>query len=152
MYKRQFFLLLLLVNLSCLVHGQSVVQWTAFEHLNDSLRNEKKPLMIFIHTEWCKYCDMQENIVFQQAKIASLLSQNFYCLRLEAEGSDEIKFLNRRYAFQSGSGYHQLAELLGKKNGSLIFPTTVLVNKDLQIYTRLQGLQTAADLQSVLTQ
>ena len=126
-------------------HGQSV-HWTSFEHLNDSLRFKKKPLMIFVHTEWCKYCKMQENTAYKDVDLSRLLNKNFYCLRLNAEETDDITFLNRIYAFHSYSGYNQLAEIIGKQNGRLIFPTTVLINTDLQVFKRLQGLQKAKSL------
>ena len=89
---------------------------------------------------------MQENTAYKDVDLSRLLNKNFYCLRLNAEETDDITFLNRIYAFHSYSGYNQLAEIIGKQNGRLIFPTTVLINTDLQVFKRLQGLQKAKSL------
>ncbi|UII25831.1 thioredoxin family protein [Fulvivirga maritima] len=126
------------------------VQWTAFEYLEDSLRAEKRPLLIFIHAEWCKYCAMQENTTFSDEALASVLKESFYCLKLDAEITEEITFLGRKYQFQSSRGYHQLAEMLGRKEGPLIFPSTIIMNQQLQIIYQLQGLQKAENLLEVV--
>jgi thiol:disulfide interchange protein len=40
--------------------------WTEFADLNDSLEVKIKPIMIYIGTDWCKYCKLQEKHYFQR--------------------------------------------------------------------------------------
>ncbi len=137
--KRYLFLILIFgLSLSC--WGQSL-QWTSFEHLNDSLRNQPKPILVFIEAEWCKFCKLQDNVTFQDAELVALLNEEFYCLRFDGEGKDDLTFINRTYAYNPSTGYHKLAEILGKKDGKVAFPTTVLLHSNLQNTQRLQGLQ-----------
>lgn len=118
------------------------LQWTSFEHLNDSLRKERRPLLIFIHTDWCKYCKMMEVKTFTNPELVKLLNKHFYCLDLNAEQAKTIPFLNRTYKFKpSGvnTRIHELAELLGSEKGRLTYPTTVFFDENLQLQSRVVG-------------
>ena len=119
------------------------IRWTSFEQVDDSLRAQQKPLLVFINTDWCKFCRMQENITFQTPQIVESLNENYYCLLLDAEDTREITFLNRNYGFQPSSGYHELAEMLGKYQGELTIPTTVLMQIESSRLQRLIGFQSA---------
>ncbi|AEI48084.1 thioredoxin family protein [Runella slithyformis] len=128
------------------------VQWTSFEHLNDSLRKERRPLLIFIHTDWCKYCKMMELKTFTEPGLAQKLNQQFYCLSLNAEEAKTILFLNRTYTFKPtgvNTGIHELAELLGREKGRLTYPTTVFFDQNLQLLSRVVGALDAARLQQL---
>lgn len=104
------------------------ISWTDFESLGDSLRQTPKPLLIFVKAKWCKYCKMQENSTFKDKKLQKVLNENFYCLKLDAESTKTIKFLNRTYQ-SSQTAYHQLAEYLAKSKGEVTLPTTLIFDK-----------------------
>ena len=113
--------------------------WTSFDELPQKMREEPRPILVFIHTDWCKYCAMQEKNTFSNSEIAESINDQFYALKLNAEKAGEITFLNRTY--QRGSnGYHPLAELLGKEKKELIFPTTVFLSPQFQLQGRFVGL------------
>lgn len=139
-----------LILLHSQVQGQSV-NWTAFAHLNDSLRQEQKPVLIFIHTDWCKFCQLQDNTTFADPELTQVLNKNFYCLRLNAESKADISFLNRTYKYKL-TGYHELAELLAKQNGTFSFPATLVLDHTLQPVKRYTGYVSAADLKSLIGQ
>lgn len=129
------------------------LQWTSFEHLNDSLRKQRRPLMIFIHTDWCKYCKMMEVKTFTDPVIVNTLNKNFYCLDLNAEDIRTLTFLNRKYKFKpSGvnTGVQELAEMLGTEKGRLSYPTTVFFDQNLQVQHRIVGVLEAKKLQQLL--
>ena len=127
------------------VHGQAL-RWTSFEHLQDSLRAQARPLMVFIHTDWCKYCQMQQKTTFRDPELVALLNQEFYCLKLNAEDQEAIKFFGRTYESGSSGNFHSLARMLGLENGKLLFPTTVFYFPLSNGLKRYQGLQQANDL------
>ena len=119
------------------------LRWTSFENLNDSLRKERRPLLVFIHTDWCKYCKMMEVKTFADSALARTLNQHFYCLDLDAEQTKTLLFLNRKYRFKPsgvGTGLHELAEILGTEKGRLTYPTTVVFNQNLQLQARKTGV------------
>jgi thioredoxin-related protein len=129
------------------------IQWTSFDNLTDSLRKERRPLLVFIHTDWCKYCKMMEVKTFTNPVIISTLNRNFYCLDLNAEEARTFIFLNKKYNFKpSGvnTGIQELAEILGTENGKLSYPTTVFFDKNLQVQNRVVGMLEAKQLQQLL--
>jgi thioredoxin-related protein len=134
--------------------GAQTLDWTAFEHLNDSIRKAPKPILVFIQAEWCKFCEMQEKNTFTNSEVVKKLSGDFYALKLNGESKSPIKFLNRTYSYKSSGsqiGTHQLAEFLGKKDGELVYPTTVLLTPELNVTTRETGFINSDDLLKLLT-
>lgn len=97
--------------------------------------------MIFIYTDWCKYCKMQENTTFQDSMLVEKFNQTYYCLKLNAEHKNEITFLNKTYSYNNLEGHHELAIFLGRKEGKLIFPTTIFYEIPTSKLVRLQGFQ-----------
>lgn len=127
--------------------------WTSFEDLTDSLRKERKPVLVFIHTDWCTYCKMMELRTFSDATVASKLQEKFYCVRLNAEETQPITFLQRTYKFKPTgvkTGVHELAQVLGTEKGKLSYPTTVFFDQNLQLQARMVGALEAKRLDKAL--
>ena len=127
--------------------------WTSFEDLTDSLRKERRPVLVFIHTDWCTYCKMMELRTFLDATVASKLQEKFYCVRLNAEETQSITFLQRTYKFKPTgvkTGVHELAQVLGTEKGKLSYPTTVFFDQNLQLQARMVGALEAKRLDKVL--
>ena len=129
--------------------GQSL-SWTLIEYLEDSLRAKPKPIMVFIHTDWCKYCKMQEKVTFNDQELINLLNRDFYSVKLDAEGEIDLKFMGRTYKGGSSKDYHELSKMLGMKNGKLLFPTTVFYSPTSQGLSKFQGFQQAGDLKAII--
>ncbi len=157
-----FFMMYGLLGL-CLLKGQQVhaqskhtsLDWITFEDLSPKMREEPKSILITIGAPWCNYCHMQANTVFKNADIVETLQNQFYTLDLNAESEEDIPFMGKTYHFRpSGlnSGQHELAVLLGKENGILIFPTTLLLDSRLQLRWRHQGLVSVEQLKLAMEQ
>lgn len=115
------------------------INWIQFDEFQEVYRKEAKPVIIFIHTDWCKYCKMQLNTTFKDSNIIESLSNSYYCIQLNAESKDSIKFLNKTYKGYSNNGYHELATFLGSKKGKITFPTTVILNQQLEAQKQIDS-------------
>ena len=116
--------------------------WRTWEELPDLQRGKAKPILIYVYADWCKYCVMQEQLVFQDSLLAASLNQGFYCLKLNSDEKESLSFLGRSYHFRPsgpGSGEHELATFFGKKEGNMSFPTLVFLSKKFQPLGRKQG-------------
>ncbi len=72
----------------------------SFEEV-DSLQNvESRPTLIFIHTDWCKYCQLSKNTTLKNDSVIALLNQNYYFVELNAEEKREIKCLQNVFKFK----------------------------------------------------
>jgi hypothetical protein len=87
---------------------------------------------------------IQRNKRFQKSR------NHLYYAELNAESKESLKFKGKTYRFlPSGesSGVHELAVALGKHNGTLAYPTWVVMDKDLNIRYRHSGVLRKEDLQ-----
>lgn len=131
------------------------IRWHSFDELTENMRKQPKPIIVFIHTDWCKFCAMQENNTFSRPQVVKEINQNFYAVSLNAEETKDIIFLNKKYRYKpsgSGSGYHELAEMLGTKSGKLSFPSTVILSKSWQVIRRETGFLNSEALLTLLAQ
>ena len=129
------------------------LEYTRFNDLNDSLAKNPKPVLVKIEADWCGYCKMMEDKVFQHKKLSGQLQQDYYVLKLDAEKDVDIKFGGRDYHFipsSSKRGVHELAKFLGTENGKLNFPTIVELKSDLTFSKRLTGYLGKADFKQWL--
>ena len=129
----------LILGILLLTHLLSFSQLkeTPMNDVDSILKKSPKNIVVFIHTDWCKYCLMQDKITFQDSLIVSELNQNYYCVRLNAEADQQIYFLNRMYTKKGN--IHSLSWVLGAQNNELTFPTTVLLSPQYQITNRWVG-------------
>ena len=113
------------------------INWVTFEELPALSQEKQKPIMVFIHTDWCRYCLMQEQNTFSDSSVVADLNENYYCVKLNAESDSTISFLNRDY--NKNGNTHALSWVLGAQDNQLSFPTTVTLSPYFQITNRWVG-------------
>ena len=70
-------------------------------------------------------------------EVSSELNENYYLFILNAESKKDIVYKGKRYVFESSGvdeGKHQLAMQLAKKDGTVSFPSTVIMIGNSVIY------------------
>lgn len=124
-----------------------------FEQI-DSLQNlEKRNVIVFIHTDWCKYCQVMKSKTFKNEKIIEALNEKFYFIDFNAEENRKIIFNNTSLTFKpngSDSGIHELAIELGTINGQINYPILCVLNEKNEIIFQQSGFLNARDLMKVL--
>lgn len=102
-----------------------------FEDLEKLQQAEKRPVLVFIHTDWCKYCLTMDNTTFKNREIIELINNHFYFVKFNAEERRSIKFKKSVFKFKpSGvnTGVHELAEQLGTVDRKISYPTLCFLN------------------------
>jgi thioredoxin-related protein len=104
----------------------------------DSLQYaEERPVVFFINTDWCSICLAMENKVLKSEEVTKELNKNYYLVILNAESKEDIIFKGKRYTYEASGideGKHQLAMQLAKKEGTVSFPSTVIMIGNSVIY------------------
>ena len=116
-------------------HGQ--LKHVRFESLDSLQRQAPRTIVVFLHTDWCKYCHTMKNTTFKDQKVELLLNDHFYFVSFDGESEEDVEFLGRTFKYKStgkNTGVHELAEQLGTKNGTLNYPTLTFLNHCL-LYT-----------------
>lgn len=142
------FLFLIFLLSSGSSYGQ-VANGLTFEQLDSLQQIEKRPVLVFIHTSWCRYCQAMEHTTFQDEEVNELLNKDFYFVTLDAEEKRDITLKGHTFSYQptgSGSGQHELAQILGQVNGKLAFPTLCFLNSNNEIIYQSNGFLTAKQL------
>ncbi len=132
---------LLIISLFFVLQGKSqeAIQWVSFDELPAKMREEKKPILLFFYTDWCKYCQLQKNTTFQNESVISKLNAAYYPIKINGETTKEIDFLGRKYQYQPSTKTHEFLEQLMQQDGKFSFPTTTFITKDLSMVVKKDG-------------
>ena len=143
--------LLFLTSPAC-SYGQKPETFT-FQQVDSLQKREKKPVLVFIHTSWCNYCEAMEQATFQNGEVKELLEKNFYFIDLNAEEKQDIRVQGQTFRYRptgAGAGQHELAQELGTIDGKISFPTLCFLNADYEIIYQQPGFLTAKQLIEML--
>lgn len=89
------------------------VKTVTFEALAGLQQKKDKPVMVYIHTDWCNYCKAMKQNMLNNKDIATLLNQKYYTVFLNAETKKDIIFNGRIFKYKPAgisTGIQQLAE------------------------------------------
>lgn len=120
-----------------------------FEEVEKLHQQNSKSLLVFVYTDWCNICFGMKNTTFKNEQIIEILNTNFYVIFLNAETKKEITFFGKSFK-NTTAGIHDLARILASKNNQIVYPTTIIVNKDLSIELQFQGFLKSTKLKSIL--
>jgi len=127
---------------------------TSFAAVDSLQLANPRPMVIFLHTDWCRYCQHMQQTTFRDPAIRVLLNNHFYFLSLDAETKATIVFGNRSFPFLpqgNGTGVHSLATAVGTIDGVLQFPTLVIMNEAYEIIFQYGAFLSAEALSTILT-
>jgi thioredoxin-related protein len=125
----------------------------SFEEAEKLSVENPKPIVVFVHTSWCKYCKMMENITFKNPEVISILNKHFYFILLDAETKNDITFNDHTFKFKPTgpkTGIHELATALSLVDNQLAYPTITIIDRNYSILFQQQSYLKAKDLISIL--
>jgi uncharacterized protein YyaL (SSP411 family) len=87
--------------------------------------SEKKPILIDVYTDWCHYCKVMDNTIWQHKEVTDYASKNFYPIKFNAESKEPVTWMGKTYEFKPAYKVHMLAaEWLA---GNMVYPSTVIM-------------------------
>ena len=125
--------LILLFLIMATASSSAQLKTHSFEEVEQLSKEKSKPIVVFIHTSWCKYCKMMENSTFKNATVIKELNENFYFISLDAESKKEITFNNHTFRFKPtgiNTGVHELATALATIDNHIVYPTLIILDAD----------------------
>tara|TARA_B100000767_G_C19733229_1_gene522716 strand:- start:1069 stop:1551 length:483 start_codon:yes stop_codon:yes gene_type:complete len=134
-------------------NGHAQLQTVSFAQLDSLQTVEQRPVVTFIHTDWCKYCLQMRHTTLNNDSVISVLNTLFYFIDLNAESKNDITYGGYEFTFKptgSDTGVHELAEQLGMINGKLDYPTVSVVNAKNEIVFQHGGVLKTNELLTVL--
>ncbi len=131
----------------------SQIKIVQFEQMDSLQRIEKRNVAVFIHTDWCKYCQKMQNTTLKNDSIIKMLNHKFYFIDLNAEEQRNIVFNNHTFKYKptgANTGTHELTEQLGTVNNKISYPTLCFLNADSEIIFQYNQFINVKDLQLIL--
>jgi thioredoxin-related protein len=134
--------LLFIVFTSFTAQAQDI-QWISWEEAVQLSQTDAQPKKIFVdvYTDWCGWCKKMDKNTFQHPDVSKYMQDNFYMVKMDAEGKDPIEYQGRTFKFvPSGRrGYHELAAAL--LQGKMSYPTVVFLDEQLNMLSPVPGYQ-----------
>lgn len=150
MSKFLYYLLFSMVFISNNTYAQ--LKTYEFNQLDSLNSIEKRDVVVFIHTDWCKYCIQMQNITLKNDSIVRLLNDNFYFISLNAEDKKDLHYQGYTFKYRPtgrNTGVHDLAYELGTIDGKINYPTISVFNNK-EILFQHGGLMKTNELNAVL--
>ena len=145
---RSLFLLIMLSSLQ--LHAQKSLSFAEFEK---ALQVEPKPSLIFLHTDWCKYCEAMKMESLKDERVLQLLDEHFYCVSFNGESKENTVFMGQSYKFKptgKNTGNHELALELGTIEAKLNYPVLLVLNKEMEIIYRRSSFHSSEEILTLL--
>ena len=144
-------LLFFFILSTCFLYGQktnTLINYS-FEEAFKLQEKEKKPIIVFFHTNWCKYCFAMKNNTFRDEKIIDLLNKHFYLISFDAESKESVNIKGK--IFKNKSGIHQIVEVLASKNNTISYPSTIIISANNTIDEQIDSFLSAEEISKILT-
>lgn len=134
-------LILTLLFSTTVFAGENKLDWITFEEAVAASKKNPKLMLIDVYTDWCGWCKRMDNTTFKDSVMVKFLNDNFYCVKLNAEQKEDIKFGKDTMVYiQSGKkGVHELA--LRLLDGQLGYPAFVILGKKFNRIKIVKGYQ-----------
>ncbi|GAA3516304.1 hypothetical protein GCM10022393_32940 [Aquimarina addita] len=151
----KYYMLLLLSILSFLLKAQEIddLHTYTFPKAEQLQLEETRPYFVFIHTNWCRYCHGMKTNTFSNPDVIKELNKKFYFIKLNGEAKEDIVFSGHTFKYMATgvhTGVHQLAEALGNIEGTLSYPTIVILNAKNEIIFQHDSFISSNELLRIL--
>lgn len=133
--------------------GFGQLKTRSFEEADRLQHIQKKKIIIFIHTDWCQFCQRMKQTTFKNQEIIEKLNSDFYFIDLNAEEKRDIVFNNQTFKYKpSGNnvGVHELALQLGTMNNQIVYPVLCVMNEKREIILQYNNYLNSKDFKLLL--
>jgi thioredoxin-related protein len=124
-----------------------------FENVDSLIASNPKPVLIFFHTEWCKYCNLMTQTTFKNEQIINTLNQSFYFVSFNPESQKTVTFAGKAFKFipkGNKSGIHEIAIELATIDGKINYPSICILSEMYEIVFQYNQYLSANDLIKVV--
>ena len=132
------------------VRAQEKVKWYSITEAVALNEKEPRMMVIDVYTDWCGWCKRMDANTFSNPVIADYMNKNFYPVKMNAEGKEDIIIKGQTYKFvDNGSrGYHELAAAI--LQGRMSYPSIAYLNSSLQVVQVVPGYKNASQFEKYL--
>ena len=146
-------LLLLILFFGITSTGFCQLKSRTFEEVDSLQQFQKKKVIVFIHTDWCQYCQRMKTTTFKNKENIEKLNSDFYFIDFNAEEKRDITFNNHTFKYKpSGNrvGVHELALQLGTIDNQIVYPVLCVLNEKNEVILQYNNYLNRKDFKLLL--
>lgn len=129
---------------------ESPVKWYSLEEAMALNAKQPKKIIMDVFTDWCGWCKTMDKNTFSDPYIAQYLNENFYPVKFNAEGTNDITYKGKVYK-NRGQGQRSAHDLaIALLQGRLSYPTIVFMDSDNNLITYISGYLTPDQIEPIL--
>lgn len=124
-----------------------------FEEVDSLQQIQKRKIIVFIHTDWCQFCQRMKAKTFKNQEIIEKLNSDFYFIDFNAEEKRDIIFQNQTFKYKptgNNVGVHELALQLGTINNQITYPVLCVLNEKNEIIFQYNFYLSQKDFKQLL--
>ena len=153
MHKFSFLFTALLAIACCFAFtippAPAKLKWMTIREAREAMKQEKRPILIDLYTDWCGWCKVMDKKTYTNAKVIEYVQQHFYPVKINAETKEDITWNDKTYKFNPADRANDFAIYL--THGQLSFPTTVIIPVQGGEPQPVPGYLPPKDLQLIVT-
>lgn len=74
------------------------IKWMSLEKALEAQKVLPKKIIMDVYTSWCGPCRLLDKKTFGNPDVSRYISQNFYAVKFNAEGDEEIFFYDKKFS------------------------------------------------------
>ncbi|MDZ4840179.1 MAG: thioredoxin family protein [Bacteroidota bacterium] len=140
-------ILVALLLLSIGTYGQP--RTYTFQELDSAELEEARPILLFIHTDWCQYCQGMKYSTFQDKKVIAMLNENYYLVNFNPETEQPVYFNKKTYVFRQtgiGVGLSDLAAEISAITQNTSYPSIIIFDEKYQLIAYQNSFLTSKEM------
>lgn len=140
--KKAIYILAVMLWGAGAVSAQEEVNWYSIEEAVQLASEDPRVIVIDVYTDWCGWCKRMDATTFSNPEVAEFMNKNFYPVKLDAEGKEDIVLGDKTFKFVANGrrGYHEMAAIVTK--GRLSYPTISYVDAQGKVLQAAPGYKT----------
>lgn len=127
------------------------VNWMTMNEALEAQKKEPKKILLKTYTSWCTNCKWMDKYSFGKPEIAAFINENYYPVKLDAEGTETINYKGAIYGNpmkeSNDRSQHEFAGLLR----IFEYPTLVFFDETGRIINPVPGKMGPKKLEIYIT-
>jgi len=142
---------LILFTLISFSQNTEEIKWYSFQEALELNKQNPKLIFVDVYTEWCGWCKKMDAATFKEPRIVKYMNEEYYCVKLDAEGSEPVDYMGNTYTNPNPGGKrstHQIAAVLLQNKMS--YPSYVFMNEENRVLTVVKGYMDAEKFDPII--
>ena len=136
----------------------SSIKWISLDEIEMKMKKTPRKVILFFTKKGCPYCKEMKETTLIDPEVIKLVNDNYYAIALDGKTKEAINFKGVTYINDASieedpksTWRHNLfAELVEPYNGGYYWPTTVILDTNLNLIKSFPGIQKPAQFKRLL--